>query len=152
MPECDTKYFGRLSYSEDARVEFVNGLPGFADRRGFLTIDDPGHRPLIFLQSLEESGLCFLTLPVDAVDSGYQLKMNAEDLAAVGLEKAPAIGAGALCVAVVVLDEAGGPAANLLAPIVVNCRNHRAVQAVRDDCVYGSSHPLPTAGRVLPCS
>ena len=45
----------------------------------------PDREPLIFLQSLEDPDLCFLTLPVLAVDPQYQLTVSKEDRELVGL-------------------------------------------------------------------
>ncbi len=150
MPQCETRYFGVVSYADGMAIEFAAGLPGFEDCRRFLPIDDAARRPFIFLQSLEQPGLCFLALPVEAIAPGYQLKMSAEDVAAIGFEKLPAMGSEARCLAVVSMAEAGHPTANLLAPLVINPANGRAVQSVRDDSAYGCRHALAAEG--TPCS
>lgn len=152
MPQCETKYFGTVSYDTGAAIEFPAGLPGFESCRRFLPIEEPARRPLIFMQSLEQSGLCFLTLPVAAIDPGYQLKMSAEDLASIGFDRQPDIPDGAMCLAVMSIADAGAPTVNLLAPIVVNPRTGRAVQSVRDDGVYPCRQPLAGAPEAAPCS
>jgi flagellar assembly factor FliW len=152
MPQCETKYFGPVSYGADAAIEFPAGLPGFESRRRFLPVEEAAHRPLIFLQSLEEPRLCFITVPVLALDPGYCVKLSAEDLAILGVEKAPAMGKEALCLAVVSMAEGARPTANLLAPIVVSWATRRAVQAVRDDALYGCCHPLAGGAGAQPCS
>ncbi len=152
MPQCDTEYFGVVSYEDSEAIEFSAGLPGFENCHRFLPIDEAARRPFIFLQSLEQPGLCFLTLPVLAIEPGYQLKISAEDVAAIGFEKQPSIGSEALCLAIVTMAEAGVPTANLLAPIVVHPGNRRAVQAVRDDAAYGCRYTLVSIAEVAPCS
>jgi flagellar assembly factor FliW len=152
MPESETRYFGVLSYEPAAVIDFPAGMPGFENCRRFLPIDDAVRRPLIFLQSLEEPQLCFLTLPIEAVDPEYCLKMSPEDLALAGFESAPALGAGALCLAVITAAPDEHPTVNLLAPIVVNRAAAKAVQAVRDDSVYGCRHPLGEAAEGPSCS
>jgi flagellar assembly factor FliW len=152
MPDRETKYFGTLSYEPPAVIEFPAGLPGFAHCRQFLPIEDAARRPLIFLQSLEDTELCFLTLRVEAVDPGYLLKMSPEDLALAGFDALPALGAEALCLAVITAFAGEMPTVNLLAPIVVNRATRRAVQSVRDDSVYGCRHPLGDAAEWPPCS
>jgi flagellar assembly factor FliW len=148
MPQCETRYFGTVTYEES--IEFPLGLPAFEDRRPFLLIEDAARRPLLFLQSLEDPRLCFITLPVALVDPGYQLKMSASDLAAIGCEKQPAGQAGLLTVAVVSMAAGEIPTANLLAPIIINPAAGKAVQSVRDDSAYSCCHPL--AAEVAPCS
>ncbi len=152
MPECETRYFGRVSFEPPAAVTFPAGLPGFAHCRRFLPLEDPSRRPLIFLQSLESPQLCFLALPVSAVDSGYRLKINAEDLALIGLEKQPDVPGDAECWVIVAFGEGHSPFVNLLAPLVINRATGLAVQAVRDDSVYSCRHPLTPAEEMSACS
>jgi flagellar assembly factor FliW len=143
MPEFDTTHFGRISYETDSAFYFPGGLPGFEQVRSFLPLSFPDSQPLIFLQSLEEPGLCFITLPVLAADPGYRLEVSPEDLAGIGMpvKVQPKIGADVLCLAVLSLRE-GGPTANLLAPIVVNLRNRRGVQAIAPGGGYSHQHAL----------
>ncbi len=151
MPQCETKYFGTVSYETGAAVEFAAGLPGFEDCHRFLPIEEAARRPLIFLQSLEQPGLCFVTLPVAAIEPGYQLKMGAEDIAAVGLDPRD-VRPDVACLAVMSIADAGMPTVNLLAPIVINPRTGRGVQSVRDDAVYSCRRPLGKAEEPGPCS
>jgi len=152
MPQCETRYFGTVSYDDQTVITFPAGLPAFEQYRSFLPIEDPARQPFIFLQSLEDPRLCFLTLPVAALDPAYQLKLSAEDAAAIGLERLAGAGAGLQCLAVVSFGQGGVASANLLAPVIVNAVTRRAVQSVRDDSVYSSGHPLTPAPEASPCS
>ena len=89
MPQCETKYFGTVSYDQQTVITFPAGLPAFENHRHFLPIEDAARLPFVFLQSLEDARLCFLTLPVAILDPHYQLKIGAEDLAAIGLRQPP---------------------------------------------------------------
>lgn len=151
MPECKTRYFGTITFDEPAVIAFPAGLPGFAHCRRFLPLEEPSHKPLIFLQSLEQPQLCFLTLPISAVDPAYRLKMNAEDLAIIGFKQQPALGDEIPCWAIIAVGEDSVPTVNMLAPIVVNPATGLAVQAVRDDSVYSCRHPLAPVGEVSAC-
>jgi flagellar assembly factor FliW len=143
MPNFETKNFGQIDYEESSIVVFPAGLPGFEGRRQFLAVHFQESAPLVFLQSVEDPGLCFVTLPVGAVDSGYQLRVSGEDLEIIGLNagRQPSIRSEVLCLAVVSIREAG-PTANLLAPVVVNLKNRLAVQAVAQDSSYSHQHTL----------
>jgi flagellar assembly factor FliW len=151
MPVAVTRNFGRLPYDDAQVIEFPRGLPAFEDRRHFVPVHFPHSDPLMFLQSLEEPGLCFITIPILAVEPRYRLQVDAEDLALVGLPpgRRPRIGDDVLCVAVIAVRETG-PTANLLAPIVVNLHNRKAVQAIASDSGYSHQHPL--APREASCS
>jgi flagellar assembly factor FliW len=143
MPSFDTNNFGTVAYEPDSVVEFPSGLPGFEQRRGFLAMEFADTKPLIFLQSLEDPDLCFITLPVLAVDPRYRLQVSPEDRQTVGLppERPLRIGEDVLCLTVLALRESG-PTANLLAPVVVNLANRKAVQAVAAESGYSHQHLL----------
>ena len=143
MPVLETQNFGRIPYRVESEIDFPAGLPGFEERRRFLAVQLPHTNPLVFLQSLEDPGLCFVTLPVLAVDPRYRLRLTAEDLERVGLSgsRQPRIGPDVICLAVLSI-RAAGPTANLLAPVVVNVANLKAVQAVMTDSGYPHQHAL----------
>ncbi|PWU08122.1 MAG: flagellar assembly protein FliW [Terriglobia bacterium] len=143
MPCFHTQNFATISYETDSVLEFPRGLPGFEERRRFLALQFADSAPLVFLQSLEDSGLCFITMPVLVLDREYQLHVSAEDRAQVGLPPARGlrIGEDVACLAVISVRESGCTA-NLLAPVVVNLRNRRAIQSVAAESGYAHQHPL----------
>src|SRR5215471_6522498 len=101
MPLLETRNFGPIRYEEDAALEFPRGLPGFEERRRFVALHFDDTDPLVYLQSLEDPGLCFLTMPVRAVDPSYRLQVEPEDTALIGLPPGPPkIGRDMLCLAV----------------------------------------------------
>ena len=143
MPVMETKNFGQISFEPDSELEFPSGLPGFDSRRRFVAVRFAESDPLVYLQSLEDPELCFITMPILAVDPLYKLKVSGEDLDQLGLSPArqPRIGEDVLCLTVLSVRETG-PTANLLAPIVVNLRNRRAVQAVAPESEYSHQFVL----------
>src|SRR3954447_10845870 len=142
MPVLKTKNFGPVSFASGAALEFPRGLPGFDARRRFVALHFTNADPLIFLQSLEDPELCFLTLPVLVVDRAYRLHVEPEDRELIGLGSGELrIGDNVLCLAVLSLRE-DGPTANLLAPVVVNARNRVCVQAVAPQSAYSHQQPL----------
>jgi flagellar assembly factor FliW len=147
MSSLQTKNFGTLSYQPDSLVEFPAGLPSFETRRRYLPISLPSSEPIVFLQSEEDPDLCFVTLPVLAVDPKYRLLISDEDRALIGIspedpvEPSPLV----LCLAVVAIKEEG-PTANLLAPIVINMASRKGVQAIGPGSDYSWQHPLLPAG------
>ena len=144
MPQYLTRHFGTIEYPEDAVIEFPSGLPGFEDERRFLPVEHPRSAPIMFLQSLLRPEVCFITLPVLAVAANYELSISPEDLRALEFDETrqPVIGVEALCLAVISVSEGAEPTANLLAPIVVNLKTRRAVQAIQENGLYGHRHPL----------
>ena len=82
MPLLPTKYFGLMEYDASAIVDFPFGIPAFENEQRFLLIEQPSMAPLLFLQSLTQADLCFLTLPVLNLESGYQLSILSDDIRA----------------------------------------------------------------------
>jgi flagellar assembly factor FliW len=153
MPVLPTNNFGPISFDPEALIEFPRGLPGFEERRSFLPLQIPDTAPLIFLQSADEPSLCFPTLPVLAIDADYQLRMSAEDLQFLELPAGcqPRLGEAAACLAILSLRETG-PTANLLAPVVINMANHKAIQSVALESEYSHQHPLTPPEAAPACS
>ena len=139
----ETKNFGTISFEPDSELEFPRGLPGFDSRKRFVAVRFVESDPLVYLQSLEDPGLCFITAPVQAVDPKYRLKISSEDIEQLGLPMArqPRIGEDVLALTVVSIRESG-PTANLLAPVLVNLQNRKAVQAVSEEQGYSHQHVL----------
>ncbi len=142
MPVAKTNHFGPVEYEAASVLRFPRGLPGFERCREFLPVHQPENDPLIFLQSLEDPSLCFLTVPVLVVEPGYRLRIEPEDLELIGLAPGELrIGENALCLTVLAVGE-DGPTANLLAPVVANLANGLCVQAVSASSGYSHRHPL----------
>jgi flagellar assembly factor FliW len=143
MPETETTNFGTISFARESVFEFPHGLPGFEERRKFLPVQNPLTAPILFLQSLEDPGLCFTTLPIWVVDPHYRLHITEPDLEILGFpaDRQPRIGDEVLCLAVLSVRKTG-TTANLLAPLVVNLKSYRAVQAVSPESGYSHQHPL----------
>jgi flagellar assembly factor FliW len=149
MPAVETKYFGIVSYAEESAVLFPQGLPAFEEERGFVLIDAPESAPLVFLQSLARAGLCFLAIPILSIDSSYQLAIAPEDLEDLGLNAGcqPVLGTDVSVLALVSVRDGFLASANLMAPIVLNVRTRRGLQAIRRDSRYSHEHPLAPLAR-----
>src|SRR5262245_58548351 len=120
MLSCQSKYFGVLPYEPSAVIEFPEGLPAFEDQRRFILIERQDLKPLVFMQSLDTPGLCFLTVPAGVVVAGYCLELPEENRV-LKVPRKPVIGADVACLVIVTIRPAG-PTANLLAPIVIDLR------------------------------
>jgi flagellar assembly factor FliW len=153
MPLADTKYFGTLPYREESVFDFPSGLPSFENEKRFVPIELPEHAPLLFLQSLNQPELCFLTFPILVVDGEYRLKISREDLTALELDtrRQPTLGDDVLVLALVSMHDGFSATANLMAPIVVNLKTRRAIQAIREDTTYSHQHPVTLKAREEAC-
>ena len=150
MPQADTQQFGSVQYALEDAIEFPLGLPGFEQEHSFLLIAPSTAKPLVFLQSLGRSELCFVTLPLEVVDPNYQLAVSVEDWKVLSLagQNPTAVGREdraddirIQCLAIISLTESR-PTANLLAPLVINLMARSGVQAIRLDNLYSHQHPV----------
>jgi flagellar assembly factor FliW len=144
MPSVETKYFATLSYAAESVFNFPEGLPGFEEQKDFVLIDLPDSAPLVYLQSLTRVGLCFLAFPIQVVDRNYQLAIAPEDLEELALDphSQPVQGHEALVLALISLHDGLVATANLMAPIALNLRTRRGLQAIRRDTLYSHQHPI----------
>jgi flagellar assembly factor FliW len=144
MPHVQTRDFGLLECDPHAALQFPRGLPGFEDQDRFVLIEQEALAPVVYLQSLKTPALCFLTVPISAIDPHYEMGMTAEDLALLALDETgqPSPGANILCLSILSAAANGRFTANLLAPVVVNLETRIGLQAVRTDVRYSHLHPL----------
>jgi flagellar assembly factor FliW len=138
MVQILSQRLGAISLDEAAILLFPAGLPGFEHCTRFALLERPAAAPIVFLQSLDRPEVCFLAAPVTEIDPAYQLAMTQEDLNCIGIPSAKDV----LCLAILAPAEDGRFTANLLAPVVIDRKTRRAVQAVRVDSRYSHQHPL----------
>jgi flagellar assembly factor FliW len=153
MPSLDTKYFGVLTYREEAVFEFPQGLPAFEEEHRFVLIEMPENAPLVFLQSLRQPGLCFLAFPILVADREYRLAVSPEDREALQLDggQQPKLGSEVLVLTLVSLHDGFSATANLMAPIVLNLKTHCGLQAIRQDNLYSHQHPIQSPSPEVVC-
>lgn len=142
MPSCLTKYQGEIEYAEEAVLRFASGPFGFEAETRFLLLEVPSAHPIAFLQSLSTPELCFISLPVFVVDPNYRLVLTPEDRAALDLPagRQPRVGEDVLCLVLVTVWQDRPTTANLMAPVVVNLRTHKAIQAIVAEGSYSHQH------------
>ena len=153
MLSVPTKYFGVLSCREEAVFEFPHGLPAFDTEKRFVLVELPENAPLVFLQSLTQPMLCFLAFPILVADRDYQMAVSAEDLATLELDRGrqPELGREVLVLALVSVQDRFSATANLMAPVVLNLKTRRGLQAIRQDRVYSHQHPIESRSPEATC-
>jgi flagellar assembly factor FliW len=153
MSTVQTRFFDELEYQNEALFCFPAGLPGFEDHHNFVFIKKPGLEPLMFLQSLDNRSLCFILLPVGAIERTYRLELTEDEIRELGLaaDRKPVVGEDILCAALICNGDTDGPSANLMAPIVVNLHNNVGMQVIHGESSYSHRHPLLPSEAYAPC-
>ena len=142
MPSYRTEHFGEIEYQDGDVLTFPFGLPGFGEETKFLSIQHPKTAPVVFLQSLARPELCFVTLPVQAIDANYRLQMSSDDLERLGFGEQPRIGEQVTALVMLCCHENGAATVNLLGPVVIRNDTRQALQAIRDDHEYSAWHSV----------
>jgi flagellar assembly factor FliW len=133
-----SQWLGEIQFGPDSELFFPAGLPGFEGERGMLPVEIPAQKPLVYLQSLTNPGVCFVSLPVFVVDSGFHLRLSDDERSSLQLsgDGDPVIGVDVLCLALL-MPSLGTVRVNLNAPVVINLHNSRGVQCVCADSDAG---------------
>jgi len=152
MPSIATRSFGIIDCASEDILTFPTGIAPF-DGTHFVIIAEEAKRPLVFLQSADTPDLCFVTVPVTALDPEYSLSVQTDDLKVLQWDREHTPSAGDVtCLVILTIPEAGEITANLLAPVLINASRRVGVQSVRSDGVYRYDVPLSAlAGVRQPC-
>jgi flagellar assembly factor FliW len=137
----DTR-FGKITVSHKNPIVFPNGLLGIPDKSNFCLTNFPSEKMARFklLQSLEDSALSFITLPLDVQNPIYEtvdMEQACKDLSVPANELT-------LLLIVSVHREASGVklSVNARAPIMVHASKRTASQYVFASNKYNIRHML----------
>ena len=152
MMTCKTRFHGQINYRTQDVLELSTGLFGFVDETQFLLLEVPSSKPIVFIQSIRSPQLCFISLPVQIVDSQYELALSNTDLQLLGYSEScpPRLGKDILCLALLTIREKEVTNANLQAPLVIDIRTHRGKQVVVTK-PYSPRHPFLVPESQLAC-
>lgn len=143
----ETTRFGTLSIDESRVITLPEGLPGFESCRQFTVVPHPGgddgkDGPFEWLQSIEDASLAFLAMDPHHVFPQYNPHLSAGELQSLGIEGIGRDSARVYALLTVPKGDPCGITANLMAPLVVNCRTLLGKQIVACNENYGLRHRL----------
>ena len=135
-----TSKFGEIEINEDYIFDFVEPIIGYDDYQKFALIDYNPESPFKWLQSLENPSLALpVTIPAYF---GIDYEFTIPDEKEKTLEAANANDILSLCIANVPNGAPQNTTVNLLAPIVINVANKKAIQLVLNDSKFAIKHRL----------
>ena len=116
-----------------AEITFINGLGGCPDWKRFRYRVDPDQIPIAVLENLDDPAVSLSVIDPFLVKSDYTIDMSEADRLLVELDES----ADAAVLAILVIKhEPTLVTANLVGPIVINCRTNKACQLVLDNPEY----------------
>lgn len=135
-----TRLFGEITIADEKLIIFPEGIVGFPFLKKFALIHDAENEnaPIMWLQSMEETGFAMPVIEPALVVDHYNPIVNDEHLAPVGeLEPDQMY----VLVTITVPPQIENMSVNLKAPIVINMKNNQAVQIIVED-EYKVKHPI----------
>ena len=132
--------FGECTFSESDLIEFPWGLPGFPNLRRWLALSVEEQANFIWLQSVDDLKIAIPTADPYSLFPDYAPKLPPYIVAALDIAAASDF---TLLGVVVVTEGAKEMTMNLLAPIVINLRTHKARQVMLENSGYAVREPLP---------
>lgn len=122
-----TRDFGEVEITKDDIITFDEKIYGFEEYSNFIMLyDDDFNGEYVWLQSTEESGLCFI-LANPALIANYNPNFK---LAA---EKALGKGNYEYWLMMVVAENIGDSTVNLKSPVIINLDNKKAMQLILEE-------------------
>lgn len=130
---------GSVDVPEDKIIDFPFGLPGFSDEKSFAFLPYQDDSPFAFLQSVSEPNLMFLLVEPFSFFQNYDFEVDDEIVEQLGLsnENLPEV-----FNVVSIREKPEEMTANLLAPIIINWRDQKAMQIVLEKTQYTIRHRL----------
>ena len=129
----DESAAGPRELVDGAEITFVNGLVGCPDWKRFLYRVIPDQIPIATLENLDDPAISLSVIDPFLVKSDYAIDMSETDRLLVELDES----ADAAVLAILVVKH--NPTlvtANLVGPLVINCRTNKACQLVLDNPEY----------------
>ncbi len=145
----DTR-FGRLEFDSSQAISMPRGMMGFPENKVFAltSLPDPRVQNFLLLQSLTDSGLSFLTLPL-SLESGI---LEFRDIEAARLDLGIA-SENFAAIVIVSIRNVGGNAqtsVNLRAPVFLDARHRTGCQYVLPNGGYDVRHVLTSLDEIMP--
>lgn len=120
-------------------LRIIDGLFGFAGLENYALIPYDAESPFLWLQSLDEGHLAFLTLDPRLFAPDYRPVVLPDDLAAVGLDR---LESGIVLVIVVIPDDPKQMTANMMGPVIVNPATRLAKQVISQSPQHKIRHHI----------
>lgn len=138
---------GDLDVNEEEFIKFPYGLPGFPDEKTFAFVPYQVDSPFAYLQSVSEPKLTFLVVDPFSFFKDYEFQLRdeiVEELEIVDSNPPQIINI------VSVPGKIEDMTANLLAPVVINIQNRKAIQVILEKTTYTTRHSLFSKGLPWP--
>ncbi|MCL2226418.1 MAG: flagellar assembly protein FliW [Oscillospiraceae bacterium] len=137
--QIETIRFGSVEVDESKFITFAEGIPGLEDSRTYALLQFEESYPIIWLQSIDEGGICLPVLDTFAVLTDYVFEISDEDVNELELQGPEQLHVVSV---VVIPNDVKGMTANLAAPIIINTETGKAKQIMLTGIEYNVRAPV----------
>ena len=126
--QIDTYLFGKIDVSEQALINFPNGIPGFEQCKVFALVHESSNpSPTSFtMQSIDDPQVAFQIADPTSYGFHYELQLSDEETATLKVAKPEDI---AVMLILFRRDDNGGPIeASIKAPLIINTATRLGIQ------------------------
>ena len=140
MKIIKTTRFGDIEVDESKGVHFMDGLPGFHDRRDFVILEHKPGSPFLWLQSVDAPDLAFVMINPFLLKGDYLQNLSPEEEALMKSEKDDEIIVFSLVT--IPRGQVEKATANLMGPIVIESKSRKAKQVILANSGYSHCQPM----------
>ena len=135
----ETVRFGSVDVDEKKLIQFENGIPGLEEYRRYALLQFGESYPIIWLQSVDDGGICLPVLDTFAVLSGYVFDIDDTDVKELDIGKPEEL---QVVSVLVIPDDIQQMTVNLAAPIIINIVTGKAKQIMLGGGDYNVRAPI----------
>ena len=137
--QLDTLRFGRVEVDEEKAIVFNDGIPGLEQYRKYALLQFEDSYPIVWLQSVEDTGICLPVLDTFKVLPEYVFDIDETDVKALEITTPDELHVVSV---VVIPEDIQGMTVNLAAPILINTTTGKAKQVVLSGSEYNVRAPV----------
>ena len=138
--KLNTAKFGEIEIDKSSIFNFVSPIIGFKDLKQYAIIDYKPDSPFKWLQSIEDSELAFPITLCSFFGIDYQFDIPDEEAELLEIETADDV---FVCnIANIPSSNPQGATVNMLAPIIINLKNKKAMQLILKNTNFEVRHKL----------
>lgn len=139
--KINTLQFGEVEITKEQIITFANGIPAFEDLRKFAIIELDEEVPFSYMQSVDDGDLFFLITNPFLFEPTYDVQLPESVVEELDIQSEGDVSVWAI---VTVPEQLKDATMNLLAPIIINCRNNLGKQVILHDTHYKTKQHLIT--------
>jgi len=137
--QVETLRFGTVEVDETKMIVFGDGIPGLEQYRKYALLQFEDSYPIVWLQSMEETGICLPVLDTFKVLPDYVFDIDDSDVKALELKGPDELHVVSV---VVIPEDIQGMTVNLAAPIIINTNTGNARQVVLSGSEFNVRAPV----------